>query len=411
MHARYRRALHCAAIGAAWIASGCDSANGVGSDLTPLPPELPLEVSGVRIDGYEEDLVPIGPTAMRSDGVIAFAQGQDGRVLFYDSEGRRVGDFGSSGQGPGEFSFISRLGWSGERLWVDDFRQRRLTWIDVEDAPTLDGDLAYRSLGPTAATDQLPSFARMTPVGAYGDGSFLMQMAGARDSTDTFDGHAVLARVDTTGAVLRSVATYPRNSGMVSLSQSEGGNIVRSIGASAPWTLRTVEDLGRLDGAGIFAITRVLSSTAAEVRVVALGGEHGDTVHDTELTLEATSIPERARDSAVEARVERLSEGIADSWPDFADVYRREVAVPAIFPLVSGITLGADGRAWLQLWSRDPDADSVRYLVLDGDGRPEFRTSIPRGRVTAAGERHAWIHETDSLGVGSLLRYDIRERR
>lgn len=117
------------------------------------------------------------------------------------------------------------------------------------------------------------------------------------------------------------------------------------------------------------------------------------------------------RDSAVAARVAGMSERLTESWPGFADVYRREVHVPPIYPALLGITKGVDGRVWLQLPARMSAADSVTYFVLDPTGRPEFTASIPRGRVTAAAADYAWANETDSLGVASLVRHDLAGSR
>lgn len=100
----------------------------------------------LRIDGYAEDLVPIGAVAVSDDGTIALAQTQDAMVRLFTPAGEFLGGFGGRGEGPGEFMNLTRLGWLAETLWVYDPAQLRFTFI----SPTLELGRTVTNIAPTA---------------------------------------------------------------------------------------------------------------------------------------------------------------------------------------------------------------------------------------------------------------------
>lgn len=98
----------------------------VAAAMAQQPRELKL-IQELRIDGHEEDFVPIGWIGVRRDGVIAISQTQDARYLFFDASGRRIGEFGKKGSGPREFRWAPHASFIGDSLAAIDYDLKRIT--------------------------------------------------------------------------------------------------------------------------------------------------------------------------------------------------------------------------------------------------------------------------------------------
>lgn len=167
----------------------------------------------LRIDGYAEDLVPIGWVGASPNGVIAMLQWQDFGVRFYAPSGEFLGSVGREGAGPGEFRRVVRAGWIADTLWVSDTQLRRTTLIspDLEVVRTVpDHGLAQPMPGDT----MFPTYRTPNPFAMYADGGSLTWALQRTDGqfVDLQAGSPLL-RLDSAGFIERRVA------GVVSLSE------------------------------------------------------------------------------------------------------------------------------------------------------------------------------------------------
>src|SRR5690606_4074299 len=77
--------------------------------------------------------------------------------------------------------------------------------------------------------------------------------------------------------------------------------------------------------------------------------------------------------------------------------------IPSTHSPVNDIVIGMDGRIWVSL---RPDHGGTPWLVLDPDGEPEMRVTLPANtRLMVADDRCVWGLEVDELGVESIVRY------
>jgi hypothetical protein len=137
--------------------------------LVPQVPTLTL-VEETRIGAIDGPtaLTEIVDLAVGADGRIYVAQWNVAEVVVFDRAGRMNARIGRSGAGPGEFRSPSRLGWSGDTLWVADPPQSRVSFF-VEGRLTREDHL------------RPPPGVFLAPVGALRDGSILSER-GVRSS-------------------------------------------------------------------------------------------------------------------------------------------------------------------------------------------------------------------------------------
>ena len=102
----------------------------ISSQVAVVEKPLPV-IQETIIDGAGKDLYSIGHLVVGHDGKIFVSVVGQGRIRAFDSIGRDAGAFGRPGRGPGEFDYLlgSRLGMTGDTLWVYDPHVRRLTFV------------------------------------------------------------------------------------------------------------------------------------------------------------------------------------------------------------------------------------------------------------------------------------------
>ena len=120
-----RREASSIAMVAVIMLGACGEASRPSGSAAPM---LDLELD-LRINGNEQDLVPITWLGVSPDGQIALIQWQDHTVRFFDAAGTPLGSVGREGEGPGEFRRPIRGGWFGDTLWVSDTQINRITLI------------------------------------------------------------------------------------------------------------------------------------------------------------------------------------------------------------------------------------------------------------------------------------------
>ncbi len=395
----YRKAM---VLGGALIpfGLGCSDESPSPSRLTEAPPIFQLEPE-VRIDGYAEDLVPIGRSALREDGVIAFVQGQDGKVVLYDSTGTRVSEYGRTGDGPGEFRVMSNLGWIGDTLWIQDGRARRTTWVAFDPDPSLLRTESWGSMSPTTAFGDLPSFSTFFPTAVYPDGTSYGRLSGPEGDPPELRDERILGRVTMEGELVGVVARYRELENQVGREMREGGQIVAAYTLSNPWVIEVETDFAGSAEDLTFVFTDIQPDNTVVLRAQRMAGL--DTVWVREFTFAGVEVTPAMADSAIDARVEAISDGFTSIASDVREHYRREVTVHPVLPPLRAIYAGADGTLWMMVDQLE-GFPRWTHLILDEEGRLAGQVDVEGGTVVEAGRDFAWLSVTDSLGVTSLVR-------
>jgi hypothetical protein len=341
-------------------------------------------VEDLRIDGSQADLVPIHTIAVDGRGMIAVAQRQDHAIRFFDAAGVALGSLGRDGEGPGEFRDVTRLGWLADTLWVLDMQLHRLTLVDSARR------FVRTVLSPGASranpVDSIakPAFFLAIPFAMYPDGTTL-----AYATTTDFDAVARVSAGNVTESVLSPLSTR------------ETARTVRAGGATASPPFPNSPRLGVSPTGHLIAIARaaVDGPDAGQFTVTVLRAG-GDTVFARRYNYQAEPIPKAVADSAVEARAAQLP-------PDLAAAYRK-APVPAVYPPLVAITVGADGMVWIQMRDRQTNHP---YFVVDRDGRPGGEVVLDRSSTIAAVTgTFAWVLERDANDVQSIVRYRLKRR-
>ena len=392
----------------ALLAAGCGddapAADSAGDLLDVSEAALRLDV---RIDGYEEDLVPIGATALHADGRIAFAQFQDGQVVVHSADGTRLTSVGREGDGPGEFRYTQYVGFVGDSLWAWDLRHRRLSFFALEPEPRFLRSVSIAGTLAHGGIDSLPPFERATPRGVYADGTVFAAVSGSLDPTlQSSVGTVLYVRTTVEGEVVYPVARVRRPRNMVTVSREIGNGRTTGMGTPLPWAMRSFVVSGNdPEDVAVVETAADAETSIATVRVTRLAGR--DTSWTTEFRLQAHAITRERADSAVDAVVSRITDAQHAEW-NMRSVYRDRVTFPPVVPPVSDAVFGAEGSVWIGL-TPVPGYPDGTWIVLDASGHPSARVTIGGdGReVVAASHDVVWVSEADSLGVESLARYRL----
>ena len=378
------------------ILAGCQ--DDVANRTPSVVPTLDLVQSQVltedlRIDGIEEDLVPITDLAVSTDGTIAVVQSQDHKVRFFTSDGEPFIDFGRRGQGPGEFTAASRVGWLSDTLWVHDLDQRRFTLISPE----------YEFVRTVASSDQpspkarealgLPGFARLVPRHLLSGNVVLAGVLNPSNETDQ-----IWARMTMAGDLDRVVLRYDAGPEDI---RYAAGNMTASAGM--PYPNRPLVAVAP-DGTNAIVVKAHIDDDMVGTFEVLTMSTFGDTVRHRQYQFEPLEISRATADSIIDARADDLEE----RYPPLARRYRREAVVPPIYPPIRGAMIGIDGTVWIRLRTGDRIDP---YLILDVKGDPIARVALPPATFFAVVSRNTvWAVERDDVGIQSVVRYRMTGR-
>lgn len=311
-----------------------------------------------------------------SDGSIVAIDRNSAEVRIYDKNGGHLRSMGRNGEGPGEFEdpFLMWIA-AGDTLWVGDYRPWRYNLF------TPQGEFVRRvNLTPILVNP--PSSG-----GGVLDNGYSVNTSSKRARRENFsiaDTLMVLV-YDPEGRLVGNLARIPdRTSGMV----SEAENF---------WLFPLFQSFGEVDASGSTIVLGHGSET--EVRVL-----------DDEFTLrlivrwnepdrEVTAADVRAWREDYIARRRRLGER---EWRDFDDArLSPERPVAELFPAISTIMIGRDGRIWVGQYDR-PREDRG-WLAFEPDGR--FLCHLPAripGSVREFGADYVLLQRESELGVQSL---------
>ncbi|MEX2609821.1 MAG: hypothetical protein WEA24_07750 [Gemmatimonadota bacterium] len=351
------------------------TATNCGSTPSDWLPEFEEPVASLtevlRIDGYAEELVPIGAMAVRDDGTIAFIQPQDAEVRVFTADGAPSTTVGGGGGGPGELRFPTQLAWVADTLRVFDARTRRFTWF----SPAFE----------LQRTEQaLPGTLGRTP-----DGALVLRTSDAA-------GALHLTRVDRDGADTAHVVPLPAGI-------NGGAEIGEDVFISLPFA-NHARYVVAPDGEHIVvAMAHVLGDSAGTFDVT-LAELDGDTLFHERYRFAAVPLTEKEARARIEERIE--GERIPADYRAIVEAgFRRQTVIPAVFPPFRSVLLGNDGTVWIEHHPRDGRRP---YYVIGGDGEPVGRLDLPEEAAGGAARRdRIWATVADSLGVQSVVVYDV----
>lgn len=399
----------------------------VGAGVLLLPSCLIAQQNGVlnvaktiTIDGEKALLMPVGEVVIGPGGTIAIVQPLVRSVRLFDSGGAAVITLGRNGDGPGEFRSISRIGWSGDTLWVIDSQLKRVTFF------SRDGDVFRTEGAPMQAqplagkVDRFPEFRSASAVARLPDGSFIVYAhLTAGGPTSPLWGRTAMTYLRTAadGSILHLVASVPDITNHEQYAYyhtfADGSRKGRPFPFAAPPEYEVSAD-------GMYSVVRAVGGrdpATAFVRLTMIRSD-GDTTYSKAYLVPAIALPRNVADSAIAATVSSMRDARGmrpSSWTDgalrsaaAAWQERAEDHVPPFFPPVpqnSPTVIGRDGSVWIPLRET---AEGRPYLVLDAEGnaigQPVFPASV---RIAAADATVAWGVELDENDVPSLVRYRL----
>lgn len=306
-------------------------------------------------------------------------------IRVFGSDGQFIRTIGRKGAGPGEFRRIGRAfpGPSGE-VWVEDISLSR--WEVFDTAGTRIAGYRFGSSMPGG----MQRFTR--------DGRFLVLdgRSGLPDAGPALVAYRLgsdreLLPVDTftlpTLTAIPPQVTYSSRDGRARISQPVPFT-------ARPWiTLDGDGDLWAADGDGTYAIRRQ--------------SLEGDTILIIHRAYRPVAIPDSARERAVEELLDWFSTGVPGG------IAREELnlaRIPEVYPPFDRGYVSADGALWVR---RTLGGNDFGFDVFSKEGEYLGLADTPDGlgrmRIEMITADAVYAVDTDSLGVNTVLRLEIRQ--
>jgi hypothetical protein len=351
----------------------------------------------LRIDGYEQGLVPIGWLAVSSTGAVALIQAQDGGVRVFDRDGNSLGLIGRKGQGPGEFLSPTRGGWKGDTLWVYDVQARRVTVISPDQSIARMFTIRPAQLQHFEDGSPLPEYHVIRPSALLpGDTMLATGIASLSDPVAQSINGTPLFHATSDGAVHRVILLYDSIKSYVPVRfDGNYGN------AMIPFYIAPRTAMAP-DGSRVVKLNFVLDGqSGGMINVRLYDGSVGSVVLEKSYPFKGVPVPSAVLDSVVAASA---AQAFAREIRKVIEGEARDRASP-IYPPVKGVFLADNNRIWIGLRETE---DGNPWIVLDDSGRALFRVVVPAAiELRAAGGNHAWGIERDPLDVESVVRFSL----
>jgi hypothetical protein len=334
-----------------------------------------VEIGGAEADTADQ-LFRVRGAVRLDHGTIVVANAGTRQLKFSDAGGRHLRSVGRQGGGPGEFQALSWLGRYGpDSLAVWDSGNRRVSVFDRQG-----------------------TFVRSTPlnvrgavIGAFGDGSLLIEESVQEGADGLRRNPAVLWHVSADGATVDSIGVFP---GFEEIFTSRKvGSAFRISERSRPFGRETVFSAA---GDGFVAGTQDrfeigrYSKTGTLVGIVRL-------VRD--------NTPVTAADVAA-FKGEVLS-GLVRGDPQQVRRELDELPYPDEMPAYGEILVDDGGNLWVEEY-RPPGDEQPRWFVFDTSGRLLGTVETPKGlRIFQIGRDFVLGVMRDELDVEHVLVYPL----
>ena len=345
------------------------------SEATCTFSEEPILVIGDDEEDDNQWFSLIRGTGRLSDGSVVAVDRASAEVRIYDASGRHLRSMGQRGEGPGEFTnpFILWVT-AGDTLWVGDYRPWRYTVF------TAQGEFVRRIV-------LKPVYPNLSRAGGVLENGYT---------------------VNTREKLMRSPDFSVTDTMIVEIHDPDG----ELVGSLARIPHRT---LGKVSEASENFWMHPLFDTAAEVDalgstiVLAHGSKSEVQVLDDEFNLRMIIRwlePDR-KVTRADVRAWREDYRERNSQPSFLDWNRNndpmispERPVADVFPVMSSVRIGRDGRIWIRQYDR-PREDRG-WLAFSADGKFACHMAQPPGDVWEFGADYVLLVHQPELGVQTV---------
>lgn len=361
-----------------------------------LARDLVIDAKQIKAEGSGAvDFVTVG-----GDGrMIIMPRSLYGGMHGFDAKGQSLGWKLPLGGPDSEIGSVQRTGWMGDVLWIADQRFGQLVLVSPSGKVVRTIEFPSWVHPRWAERRKYPLFAAMEPLALYPDSSMLVMPMRPRPVLDTpgFDrSRMTLLRINTGGAILRTVATYDIKEGRTIALKDEKG---AEFSVAVPFAARRWHVVSP-DGQRIALVTPGLTEADSGTFRVTMLDDKGDTVYQRRYPQPAVRVSKFAVDSALARTV--ASHGMPAT--QIRPVIAR--SIPAFRSFLTDVFVGLDRSAWVVL---HPTADSARTrdaLVLDEHGTPVATVQIPAGLAPLVVDReHLWAVDRAKY---ALLRFTLQ---
>ncbi|MEP6833725.1 MAG: hypothetical protein ABJB74_10030 [Gemmatimonas sp.] len=376
-----------------------------GVSAQPSPPRARL-VEDLRLDAKKEDFPAIAAIAVGPRNQIVIPIDGDRQIRVYDANGKRIGSVGRRGKGPGEFEYIGPLMWKADTLVVDDYSQRRFTYIspDVKVLrtavyPTMKSvQLGARKFDGAPGTGVGPRTAPHRPFAMLPDGSQLAYWnEPVKNPTPlqiALGGPLYIVHVtlDGTARTIFNASDYTDDR----IAMEAFG-----FGEFAPFTF-VPKTVASATGDRLAHLASIATSSEGGTFTVSLFRSNGDVAFVRTFPFRGVPIPKAARDSEI-ADYANGGEGGKAVSDRFQEQARQKM--PLAYAGVDDVLAGLDNTVWISLRAT---AEGRPVLVLNAKGDPIATVLVPKNsRLRQASATHVWMTEKDSDGLVSVVRYKV----
>ncbi len=350
------------------------------SDATCTISEEPVLIIGEDEEDDNQWFTLIRGMGRLSDGSVVAVDRRTAEVRIFDETGRHLLSMGSSGEGPGEFlnPFILWIT-AGDTLWVGDYRPWRYNVF------TAQGQFVRR-------VSLSPAYLNPSHAGGVLDNGYTVNARSdwvARENFSVPDTLIVEVH-DPSGELVGSLARIPdRTSGTV----KEDPDF---------WLYPLFQSLAEVDARGSTIV--LAHGNEPEVRVLDDEFNLRTIIRWVEPDREVTSADVRAwREDYVERRTQGGSSDLGQN--DNARI-SRDRPVAEVFPAMSSVVIGRDGRIWVRLYDR-PREDRG-WLSFGADG--EFICHLVQlpGSVWEFGADYVLLLHDSELGVETVRMHRLK---
>ncbi len=348
-------------------------------------PTLTIEDDGTPATQF----VRIVGVARLSNGSIAVANRGTNDIRIFDARGRHVTTFGRTGEGPGEFRRLEWIGRSGDTAWFYDSGLRRTTAVSLGVEPKLSGTVRITAEGKRGS---------FSVTGRLNDGRYV-----------------ATTNVSPTFEIPPGVHRLPGSTGII---PSTGDGEVAWLGDFKSAAIFVHNPTGDLKQAGVgpIAFPPWLRS-AAEGAQIWIGDSGGDSlvvVRARDLSRFTVRVPFERRSpsrSLVDAaREQEMALNRNPQGSSFTEAKYSAKYLPEKLPSFESFMPGPQGELWIQEYTGNVRSPT-QYVVIDSNGRPRGRVSVPGGsRVREVGLDYVILVHEDNDGVESVRLHRLQRR-
>ncbi len=359
-----------------------------------------LEISLGAFDDPVLAFSRVSGVTMDRDGRIYVLQSTEREVTVLNPNGTLYQRIGRRGQGPGEFEGPNALGWRGDTLWVTDIAQQRVSWFYQGQ------HLRTNRFVPVRLERSAMPGAQIATQLPMADGSYFTIMswrferpAGSPENYLPIIRTTADARTET--VVARLQESFPFRL----IIEIPNG---RSYGSPlfSDFPLQTTSTSGER-----YAIVDRPFAKGPQVRIrLTVLEASGDTAYSRVYMVDTEPLTDQQWNARLQEAIARVNrpDRPAPGWGlrELEKASRR----PSHWPAATGVILGSDLSVWIGLadlpWRADRD-----WAVLDSQGTPLFKVSLPRGFYpsTASSANMVCGVWNDELNVPHVQLYRLGE--